>query len=130
MPTKANDVIGKIVAGLFVFFFISLILTFLLTAFFAVLFPGRFGATSGTHTGVVTAVEYNSNLIWDANLVYFKTVRESSQEDVYCVNDEKLKTKLIEYQKNKSEVTIYFENDFIMWKSDCNGGLSVIKAVE
>ena len=93
-------------------------------------FPGRFGASIGSHTGVVTAVEYNSNLIWGANIVYFKTVRESSQEDRYCVNDENVKNQLIEAQKNKKEVTIYFKNNFIMWKWDCNGGESIIYKVE
>lgn len=96
----------------------------------AILFPGRFGATAGGHTGVVTAVEYNSNIIWGANIVYFKTVRESSQEDRYCVNDENVKNQLIEAQINKREVTIYFKNDFIMWKWNCNGGETIIYKVE
>ena len=94
------------------------------------LFPGTLGAVIGSHTGVVTAVEYTSNIIWGANLVYFKTVRESSQEDVYCVNDENVKNQLFEAQKNKKEVTIYFKNDFIMWKWQCNGGGSIIYKVE
>src|SRR3989338_5857330 len=85
----------------------------ILILFFAwtFLFPGKFGATVGSHTGVVTAVEYNSNIIWGANLVYFKTVRESSQEYRYCVNDEGVKDQLIEAQKSKKDVTIYFKND-------------------
>lgn len=94
------------------------------------LFPGQIGASRGTHTGVVTAVEYNSNIIWDANIVYFKTVRESSQEDKYCVNDENVKNQLIEAGKNKKEITIYFKNNYIMWKWQCNGGESIIYKIE
>jgi len=116
---------GRIVGIVFL-----LLITFFILSILAGLFPGRIGATAGSHTGVVTAVEYNSNIIWDANLVYVKTVRESSQEDVYCVNDEELKAQLIEHQKSKDEVTLRFENDYIMWKWDCNGGLSIITAIE
>ena len=96
MAKKNNKIIGIIVWGIIILFFA-----------WTFLFPGRFGASIGTHTGVVTAVEYNSNIIWEANIVYFKTVRESSQEDRYCVNDESVKNQLIEAQKNKKEVTIY-----------------------
>ncbi|MBP6943093.1 MAG: hypothetical protein KBB55_03570 [Candidatus Buchananbacteria bacterium] len=124
-----NKLVEKIVVRSFVGFFICFALVFVF-AFLSALFPGRIGATAGTHTGVITAVEYNSNFIWEANLVYFKTVRESSQEDVYCVNDELLMAKLIEYQKNKKEVTLHFQNDFVMWNWECNGGLSIITAVE
>lgn len=116
---KIGSLITKIILILFVLFFV---LTFL--------FPGKFGASIGSHTGVVTAVEYNSNIIWGANIVYFKTVRESSQEDRYCVNDEDVKNQLIEAQKDKKEVTIYFKNDFIMWKWQCNGGETIIYQVE
>ncbi len=103
-----------------------------LALFFAwtLLFPGKLGASDGLHTGVVTAVEYNSNLIFGANIVYFKTVRESSQEDRYCVNDEGVRNQLIEAQKDKREVTIYFQNNFIMWKWQCNGGETIIYKVE
>jgi len=94
------------------------------------LFPGSLGATKGVHTGVVTAVEHNSNIIWGANIVYFKTVRESSQEDRYCVNDEAVMQQLIEAQKAKKEVTIYFQNNYIMWKWQCNGGETIIYKVE
>jgi len=88
------------------------------------------GASNGIHTGFVTALEYNSNLIWEANLVYFKSERESSQEDTYCVNDEDVKKSLEKAQRDKKEVTIYYENNFFMWKWQCNGGLSIIYKVE
>ena len=104
----------------------------MLILFFAwtFLFPGKLGSSNGLHTGVVTAVEYNSNLIFGANIVYFKTVRESSQEDRYCVNNENVKNQLIEAQKEKREVTINFQNNFLMWKWQCNGGETIIYKVE
>lgn len=96
------------------------------------LFPGSFfmGATQGEHTGIVTAVEYNSNLIWGSNLVYFKTSTTSGQEDRYCVSDGSVKQQLIDFSKNHQEVTVYYHNNFIMWKWDCNGGESIIYNVE
>lgn len=93
-------------------------------------FPASIGSTDGSHTGVVTAVEYNSNIIWGASLVYFKTVRESSQEDIYCVNDQSVKEQLMQAQKDKKEVTVYFKNNFLMWKWQCNGGQTIIYKVE
>lgn len=123
MATKAlqNKISKIIVTVIVVFFIFSLIM---------VIFPATFGASNGAHTGVVTAVEYNSNLVWGANIVYFKTVRESSQEDLYCVNDENVKAQLIEAQKEKKEVTVYFKNNYLMWKWECNGGASIIYQVE
>jgi hypothetical protein len=96
------------------------------------LFPGRFymGASQGEHTGIVTAVEYNSHLTWGSNLVYFKTSTTSGQEDRYCVNDEAVKQQLIQFSKSHQEVTLYYSNDMIMWKWDCNGGDSIIYKVE
>lgn len=111
-----------IICGLFVFGPI----------FYSILFPGKFymGATEGEHTGIVTAVEYNSHLIWGSNLVYFKTSITTGQEDRYCVNDVSVKQLLIDYSKKHEEVTVYYHNDKIMWKWDCNGGDSIIYKVE
>jgi len=71
-----------------------------------------------------------SNLIWGSNLVYFKTSITSGQEDRYCVNDEAVKQQLVEFSRNHEEVTVYYSNDVIMWKWDCNGGDSIIYKVE
>jgi hypothetical protein len=88
------------------------------------------GASQGEHTGFVTAVEYNTNIIWGANIVYFKTDTESTQEDKYCVNDETIKAQLESYAKSKSRVTIEYKNPFWVWKSLCNGGESIIIKVD
>lgn len=99
-----------------------------MSAFF--LFASGLGASEGQHTGYVTAVEYNSNLWYPANLVYFKTSLESTQEDVYCVNDVELKKLLEQSARNGTRVTIQFKNDFIIWRSECNGGASIIRSAQ
>jgi hypothetical protein len=98
---------------------VSLPLLFLITSV---------GVTVGSHTGYITAIEYSS-IVFSDNLVYFKSDAESSQEDVYCVNDEELKKFLELLKDNKTLVTIHYKNDFIMLRSDCNKGLSIITNV-
>ena len=107
---------------------IGIIFAFLFALFY--FFLNGIGSTLGQHTGVVTAVEYNSNIIWGANLVYFKTNTESSQEDVYCVNDPNVKSQLQQYANNKQVVTIYYKNNFLFWKWECNGGSTIIYNVK
>lgn len=97
---------------------------------FLTFFSVNIGASTGQHTGVITAVEHNNNIIFDANLVYFKSSEESTQEDIYCVNDYDVLTQLREFSKTKEIVTIYFQNDFFFWRWDCNGGISIINNVE
>ncbi len=87
------------------------------------------GASNGYHTGTVTAVEHNSNIIWASNNVYFKSDAQSSQEDIYCVNDKNVMQQLNEFAKTKAQVTIHYQNEFLMWKWDCNSGISIIDKV-
>jgi hypothetical protein len=84
------------------------------------------GSSNGEHTGYATAVEHNSNIVWASNIVYFKTDAMSSQEDRYCVNNQELKRQLEEYSRNKTHITVYFSNNYLMWKWNCNGGASII----
>ena len=88
------------------------------------------GATQGNHFGYVTAVENNDNIWWDANLVYFKTDAESTQEDIYCVNDPIVKSQLELYANSKERVKLEYSNPFIFWRSECNGGSSVVRSVD
>jgi len=111
-------------------YFLWLIALFFAWVFLAAIFPGQIGSSDGVHTGTVIAVEHNSNIIWGSNIVYFNTTRTFSQVDQYCVNDENVKNQLIEAQKNKREVTIYYKNDYIMWKWQCNGGETIIYKAE
>jgi hypothetical protein len=109
-----------------VIFFICLLGLFA----FNFLFPGYIGSSNGQETGTIVAVEYNSNLVWSANLVYVKTSARSSQEDVYCVNDESIKQKVKSFSQTHEPVTVYYKNNYIMWKWQCNGGSSIIYNVE
>ena len=112
------------------------IVAFLMIAFviIGVVFVGiclnGVGASHGKHTGYVTAVEFNENILWDSNIVYFKTDTESTQEDVYCVNDKTVKAQLDELAKQKAHITIEYKHPFWFWRSLCNGGESVIVGYE
>lgn len=109
---------------------IGLFFIFLIVFMFGVIYFNEIGASQGKHTGYVTAVEFNDNILWDANLVYFKTDTESTQEDVYCVNDKSLKIKLEEFTKSKTKITIIYNHPFWFWRSLCNGGESIIVGYE
>ena len=98
--------------------------------FLSAFFPGTIGATEGSQIGIITSVEHNSNLIWAADLAYVKTSARSSQEDVYCVNDAAVKAMLEEFSKNHDSTVIYYKNNYVMWKWQCNGGESIIYKVE
>lgn len=89
-------------------------------------FLGGIGGATGQHVGFVTAVEDANNLVWDSTLVYFKSSTESTQEDVYCVNDQPTRELLETLQESGSRVKVNFHNNFLMWKSQCNGGISII----
>lgn len=93
-----------------ILFIILLILSFSIS-----LFPVKLikQVRDGQHTGIVTAVETNG-IIFMRDSVYFKTDGESTQEDIYCVIDENIKNKLIEYQKNKTVVTLFYDDYFII----------------
>ncbi|MEK6892594.1 MAG: hypothetical protein AABX07_00140 [Nanoarchaeota archaeon] len=109
-------------------FWIFWLIAILAIAFF--LFFGVIGASEGNQRGIITAVEYNSNIIWGANLAYIKTSQTTSQEETYCVNDNSIKNQLTEFSKLGETVTIYYKNNFILWKWQCNGGQSIIYKVE
>lgn len=94
----------------------------------SVIFLNGIGATSGQHTGVITAVESNNNLLWDADLIYFKTNAESTQEDKYCINKD-IYTKAQELAQSRKQVTIYYKNDLFLWKWECNGGVSIVYGI-
>lgn len=87
------------------------------------------GTAQGTHTGYITAIEHQSNIIWGADILYFKTDSQSSQEDVYCINNNLL-DEARKFQQNRTLVTITFQNDFLMWAWDCNGGSTIITEIQ
>jgi len=117
---EIEDIVGLIFIG---------ILCVFVGVFGMGLFMHSFGVTDGQHTGYVTAVERNEGMIYSDTLVYFKTDLESSQEDIYCVNDPELKTRLEIAARNKVPVTISYHNDFILYNSECYAGSTIITGV-
>ena len=93
------------------------------------IFLNGVGGSAGEHTGIITAVEHNINLLWDADIIYFKSSDESTQEDIYCIDKGIIKLAK-QKSKNKEIVTIRFENNFWFWRADCNGGISIIKEIK
>lgn len=85
---------------------------------------------NGKHTGYITAIE-TSGIIFKTNSVYFKTETESSQEDVYCVIDNKVKEELSKLQVEKKRVNIIYENYIWNGLKKCDfGDIAIIKGVE
>lgn len=87
------------------------------------------GSYDGEHTGIITAIEHRSNIVWASDIVYFKTSEMSTQEDVYCVQPQLIE-KAKEFSRSKEIVTLHFHNDFFMWAWQCNGGDTIIDRIE
>lgn len=126
-----KDWVGRIgeLAGVAIAIAVTLGFMFMILAFliFGLGPIQSIGASKGIHTGYVIAVEYDSNVIWPSNLVYFSTnpiVR--TNEEKYCVNDETVKTKLEEASMTQKKISVFFKNDYYLWKKECNGGMSII----
>lgn len=99
----------------------------------ASLYVGHFlinniGGSDGTYIGYVTATEKNNNLLFDSQLVYLKTDLSSSNEDQFCFTDS-IHDQLLEANKKKQRVELHFANPLITWRSQCNGGVSIIDSV-
>jgi uncharacterized membrane protein len=84
------------------------------------------GGTDGRHIGYITAIENADNLIFDSTIVYVKSNTASTQEDKYCVNDQKVKEDLEKAAASGERVTIHYKNDFFMMKWECNGASTII----
>jgi len=115
----------KIIHGLIVLGITTLVLLLIILSLCIALLNGV-GASQGQHTGFVTSVEFNDNIVWDANIVYFKTDTESTQEDLYCVNDKQVKARLEDYARRSQKVTIQYKHPFWFFRKSCNGGSSII----
>lgn len=89
----------------------------------------QIGAAKGTQTGYITSVEYYGGILYGSELVYIKSSLESTQEEVYCIINDNLKTTLIEAQVTQKPVTITYSNPLFLWNSDCYKGLSIVNNV-
>lgn len=71
------------------------------------------------HTWQVTAIE-RSWIFRKTTDVYFKTDISSSQEDIYCVENDDVEKLLREYSKSKSNVTIKYHQERITAPTRCS----------
>lgn len=109
----------------------------ILLIFFIVLFiPGYFIVNGihyetgkGEHTGYVTAVERNG-LIWKTGRAYIKSDTSSSQEDIYCVTDNNIYARLEELSKDKTKVTIQYNDYFVKGLKECGDEQAIIYGVK
>jgi hypothetical protein len=83
---------------------------------------------NGHHTGTVTAVETNG-MIWKTDRAYFKSDAQSSQEDAYCVIDDKVKAQLDEFARRKATVTIAYDDYLIVGWAYCGSESGIITSV-
>lgn len=73
---------------------------------------------NGEHTGYITAVE-KSGVVFKTYTVYVKTDTQSSQEDMYCVIDDRIIPELKEKSAKKEQVTVVFMDYFSAGVSNC-----------
>ena len=92
------------------------------------MFISNIGATSGTHKGVITAVETNSFIVTNQR-AYVKSSAETTQEDTYCVQDQNVYKKLEEASQNSEVVTIKFAHPLVEWRWNCSGEGAIITEV-
>jgi hypothetical protein len=60
---------------------------------------------NGKQVGYVSAVE-QEGIFWKTGRIYLKPTMESTQEDVYCVMDKGLLSKLEEVSKNNTKIEV------------------------
>lgn len=78
-----------------------------------------------SYTGYVTGVA-KSGVFWQTGQVWSKTEVESSQEYLYCVEDELVYGLLKEYEKNKEQVTMVLDAELFRAPWRCNEGWRVL----
>lgn len=84
----------------------------------------------GEQIGYITATEQNG-LIFKPKFVYLKSELESSQEEVWCIEDNDVLSKIKEAKDNKQRVKIFYHDELFYWFSRCDGmGNGMIDGVE
>lgn len=89
--------------------------------------------SEGEHVGYITSVEKNG-VIYKTWRVYVKTDTQSSQEDSYCVVDEKIIPELKSLAESKSHVTVKYFDWFSKGIKNCGGEqggiISAVKVIK
>lgn len=84
---------------------------------------------AGKQAGYISAVE-KSGLFWKTGTAYVKPELSSTQEDVYCVDDDEVYAQLEKAAADRTRVEV----SHISWLSagitHCNGEPAVIKSVK
>lgn len=83
----------------------------------------------GNHIGIITASE-KTGLIFKTKKAYFKTSVESTQEDEYCVKNNKIYEKLKKLSTNQSWVKISYKSYFITGFFECDNENAIITDVQ
>mgnify|MGYP001578806153 CR=1 FL=1 len=92
-------------------------------------FTGLHYETSrGEHTGYITAVE-KTGVFFKTGRAYLKTDTQSSQEDAYCVVDEKVYQQLQELSVNRKNVSVKYFSWLSLGVKNCEGEDAVIYEV-
>lgn len=113
------------------FSFVSLMIGFfVILPLVIVVSASTLGApTSGQHTGIITAVE-TTGLVWPTHTVYVKTDSSTTQEESYCVTDERLLGDLRRFSSTRQTVTVlYHRENIFLGPWDCAGETAVVWAV-
>ena len=124
-PTLIYDEYGDVKTSVVISLVIFIMIFFILALILPLITIVDIGASRGEHTGLITAVESNQNIFWDADLIYFKSSDESTQEEIYCIHKDLIK-EAKEVSSKKQIITISFANDFWFMRWDCNGGISIV----
>jgi hypothetical protein len=77
----------------------------------------------GSTTGYVVAVEHQDNMIWDSDIV---RIAVNNQVYDFCVTNPGVKADFTDLTMRPVLITVFYDSDFITWKSECNGGLSTV----
>jgi hypothetical protein len=85
--------------------------------------------TDGEHTGFVTAVEKNG-AFWKTGRVYIKSDLSSSQEDIYCVENQEVFNSLKDKSVNKEKVTVVFHDEAAVAPWRCGGEMGIIDSIK
>ena len=89
----------------------------------------HYETSSGNHSGYITAVQ-NQGLIFKTWRAYVKTDLSSSQEDIYCVENEETAKKLEVMAENKEKGTFQYKQYFSAGITLCDGEGDIIYGVK
>lgn len=83
---------------------------------------------SGTQVGYVSAIE-KTGIIWKTGRAYIKSDLSSTQEDLYCVMDDKVYDSLREASLTKTRVELSHNSVLVAGITDCEGESAIIQDV-